>query len=162
MASIIGVENIQHTNGTSAITIDSSGRVFKPATPAFHAYADDNAYQTTSPIPFDNTNIDVGSAFDTTNYKYVVPVTGNYFISVSIGSIRSNVNGEYLSIILTKNGSTIQTGYQEESASQGYGNVAFAGIHALASGDELQVTTSGNADYYSGATYAIFSGYLIG
>lgn len=35
MASIIGVQELQHTNGTSAMTIDSSGRVLTPARPAF-------------------------------------------------------------------------------------------------------------------------------
>ena len=33
MASIIGVETLQHTNGTTAATIDSSGKVTLPNTP---------------------------------------------------------------------------------------------------------------------------------
>lgn len=154
---------IKDATGTNTgLTIDSSGRVFKPATPAFHAYASDNAYQTTSPIPFDTTLIDVGSGFDTTNNKYVVPVTGNYYIAVHVGTIRSNVNGEYLTILLKKGTTTIQQGYTEETSSQGYGNVAFSAIHPLTAGDELTVTTSGNGDYYASKTYTIFSGYLIG
>ena len=155
--------SIKDSAGTNtALTIDSSGRVFKPATPVFHAYASDNAYQTTSPIPWDTTLIDVGSGFDTTNNKYVVPVTGNYYIAVHVGTIRSNVNGEYLTILLKKGTTTIQQGYTEETSSQGYGNVAFSAIHPLTAGDELTVTTSGNGDYYASKTYTIFSGYLIG
>ena len=140
----------------------TAGKVIFPDRPAFHAYADDNAYQTTSPIPFDNTNINVGNHFDTTNYKFVVPITGNYFISVHVGITRANSNGEYLTIYLKKGTTTIQQGYQEETSSQGYGNISFSAIHALTAGDELTVTRGGTGDYYSSSKYTIFSGYFIG
>ena len=39
MASIINVDQVGHsTSGTTALTIDSSGRVLTPARPAFFAY----------------------------------------------------------------------------------------------------------------------------
>ena len=41
MASELGVQTIQHTNGTDAMTIDSGGRVLTPQRPAFYAYGDD-------------------------------------------------------------------------------------------------------------------------
>ena len=164
MASILNVDKIRAAGSTTdGLTIDSSGRVFKPATPAFHAYADDGAYQTTTPIPYDNTTINVGNAFDTTNYKYVVPVSGNYFISVHFGIVRDDASGgESLNIELKKNGTRIQRGYFEEVSSQGYGLVSFSAIHALAAGDELTVTNSGSADYFAAAADTIFSGYLVG
>ena len=37
MSSKLGVQNIAHTNGTNAMTIDSSGRVLQPTKPAFMA-----------------------------------------------------------------------------------------------------------------------------
>tara|TARA_B100000674_G_scaffold15292_1_gene11082 strand:+ start:906 stop:1397 length:492 start_codon:yes stop_codon:yes gene_type:complete len=163
MTSIVKVDNIQNSSGTAALSIDSSGRVFKPATPAFHAYADDGNYQTTSPIPYDNTTINVGNAFDTTNYKYVVPVSGNYFIAVHFGVVRDDTSGnESINIELKKNGTRIQRGYFEEVSSTGYGNISFSAIHALAAGDELTVTSGGAADYFAAAADTIFSGYLIG
>lgn len=160
----LDLATIKDSTGTNtAITIDSSGRVFKPATPAFHAYADDGAYITTAVIPFDNTTINIGNAFDTTNYKYVVPVTGNYFISVHLGIVRDDVSGgENLHIQLLKGTTRIQRGYFEEVSSTGYGTVSFSAIHALIAGDELTVTTSGGADYNAAAADTIFSGYLIG
>ena len=33
--STLGIENIEHTNGTSAMTVDTSGRVNIPKVPAF-------------------------------------------------------------------------------------------------------------------------------
>ena len=150
-------------SGITGMTIDSSGRVFKPATPAFHAYADDGVYQTTTPIPFDNTTINIGNAFDTTNYKYVVPVSGNYFISVHLGVARDDVSGgESLNVELLKGSTRIQRGYFEESSSTGYACISFSAIHALTAGDELTVAAAGGVDYFAAAADAIFSGYLIG
>lgn len=163
-ATELDLATIKDSSGSNtAITIDSSGRVFKPATPAFHAYADDGNYQTTSPIPYDNTTINVGNAFDTSNYKYVVPVSGNYFIAVHFGIVRDDASGgESLNIELKKNGTRIQRGYFEEVSSTGYGNISFSAIHALAAGDELTVTAGGGVDYFAAAADTIFSGYLIG
>ena len=39
MASEIGVQKIQHTNGTDAMTIDSNGVVTRPVVPAWRATA---------------------------------------------------------------------------------------------------------------------------
>ena len=33
--STLGIENIEHTNGTSALTVDASGRINMPKVPAF-------------------------------------------------------------------------------------------------------------------------------
>ena len=33
--STLGIENIEHTNGTSAMTVDTSGRIAMPKVPAF-------------------------------------------------------------------------------------------------------------------------------
>ena len=35
MTSILGTQSIQHPNGTTAATIDSTGRILTPARPAF-------------------------------------------------------------------------------------------------------------------------------
>ena len=48
MASEIGVQTIQHTNGTDAMTIDSSGRVQLPAIPCCHVKLTTSNSQDTS------------------------------------------------------------------------------------------------------------------
>ena len=40
MAGIVGLTEIQHQNGTSAMTVDASGRITTPARPAFMARGD--------------------------------------------------------------------------------------------------------------------------
>jgi len=48
MASILKVNEIQHTGGTTAATIDSSGRILTPARPLFMAPGNASGYQNTS------------------------------------------------------------------------------------------------------------------
>ena len=65
MASEIGVQTIQHTNGTNAMTIDSSGRVLTPARPAFSVYLNSHAATADNTsvgvIPFDTEDFDIGN-----------------------------------------------------------------------------------------------------
>ena len=55
------VQNIKHTNGTVAQTIDSSGRVLTPARPSFCAYEDSGGHQidATSTIRYQTTTCNV-------------------------------------------------------------------------------------------------------
>ena len=48
MASELHVDSIKHSGGTSALTIDSSGRVTQPQVPCFHVYNDDTNFSNTS------------------------------------------------------------------------------------------------------------------
>ena len=99
MASIIGVETLQHTNGTTAATIDSSGRILQPAKPAFSATITTtytvNAAGTSTAVDY-NTNgteqFDIGNCFDKTNNKFIAPVAGIYqfHISLRVDSITAN------------------------------------------------------------------------
>lgn len=87
MASILGVETLQHTNGTTAATIDSSGRILTPARPAFFAYLNahqSNASNTYFKVAFNDTVFNVGSNFDTTNNRFVAPIDGIYQFNTSI------------------------------------------------------------------------------
>jgi len=95
MASIIGVENLQHTNGTTAATIDSSGRVLTPANPKFSVQLAVNSstadYTTTSNVLFDTIDFNVGNcvAISSSVATFTAPITGYYQFNlmVSFGSI---------------------------------------------------------------------------
>ena len=72
MASELGVQTIQHTNGTDALTIDSSGRVAQPQVIAFCGHKGDitasgGQYSTTGAITFNNTRL-AHSAWDKTTF----------------------------------------------------------------------------------------------
>lgn len=107
MASIIGVQELQHTNGTSAATIDSTGRITTPARPAFLvsrsatiSLTEGNVHQV---LPFDDVRFDIGSNFSTANNHYVCPIDGVYFFSLNVrfDSLEAGTN-KYIRVFIYK------------------------------------------------------------
>ena len=78
------------TNGTERLGIDSSGRVTKPAQPAFNAtipfstngaiWPDNN----TSFVNYVSTHLNRGSHFNATNGRFTAPVAGAYLFCASL------------------------------------------------------------------------------
>ena len=88
MSSILKVDTIQNTGGTTGLTIDSGGRVNAPALPRVcvgHstnnnlAYSVGDQYVTTSTIV--NRITPVGITFDGSNGRFTLPVAGDYYDS---------------------------------------------------------------------------------
>ena len=78
MTSILKVDNIQNSSGTSALSIDSSGRMTTPARPAFHAHRTStlsltggNDYQT---IIMNAVATNIGSHYSTSTGQVKMPV----------------------------------------------------------------------------------------
>lgn len=81
--------SIQHTNGTSVFTVDSTGRIIRPATaaqPMFAARGAESNFTTTngSDLPFNNAFFNYGSHFNTTTFRFTCPVAGFYLFTVSL------------------------------------------------------------------------------
>jgi hypothetical protein len=79
MASILKVNEIQHTGGTSAASIDSSGRMTQPANPAFIAIATGSGWTNFTSgveytIPFNTERLDRGNNFNTSTYQWTAPI----------------------------------------------------------------------------------------
>ena len=98
------VVTFNSSNSKVAWQATADGEVTKPNQPAFHAYP--NAASTNNwtgsngdVVPFDTALIDVGSNYDTTNYRYVVPIDGIYLFYY-----RNTSNTWYGDIGLYKNG----------------------------------------------------------
>ena len=89
MASELHVDAIKHSGGTSAMTIDSSGRILTPARPAFNVWYSGSNISSTNTIVWNNEEVNVGSHYNTSNGRFTAPITGIYFFSwfaVSTGS----------------------------------------------------------------------------
>jgi len=87
MASIIGVQELQHTNGTSAATIDSSGRILTPTRPAFKAISNTTqsiTNATHTKMEWNATSWDIGSNFSTANNEFTAPIDGIYDFDVLV------------------------------------------------------------------------------
>ena len=93
----VNTGTIKSSGGTTAITIDSSGRVTEPAKP--YLFARNAGGQNVTPsgftgvIPYDTILGNSGISLNTSTFKFTVPVTGLYNISANI---RINANRTYL------------------------------------------------------------------
>ena len=81
--SKILVNELAHTNDTSAMTIDSTGRILTPARPSFSAYKTSGSGSgATGVIVFNNEDHDVGSCYNTSDGKFTAPIAGIYAFQV--------------------------------------------------------------------------------
>ena len=89
------VQNIKHTNSTTAQTIDSTGRILTPARPCFSAYRNTTSgtYYDDGDLVFDATTVNVGNCYSTSTGRFTAPITGSYNISCIIASIYDDNSG---------------------------------------------------------------------
>ena len=81
MSSILKVDTIQNTGGTTAITIDSSGAILKPVIPYGQASKSGSAQTGVAKITLDGNVISGGGlTVDTTNDRMIVPIAGLFAI----------------------------------------------------------------------------------
>ena len=164
--STLGIENIEHINGTSAITIASDGKmttsqyIQQNGVPRFSARGG-ATQDSTGPfvLQFNTTDVNVGSCFDTSNYRFTAPVAGDYYFFFAMMPSGNN----YLRARLRKNGSTY-IGAETFSRNEVYSRLAYASIFTLAASDyvEVIVDTSGNDQGPVHNDYRQFTGFLVG
>jgi hypothetical protein len=164
------VQNIKHTNGTTAQTIDSSGRVFTPVKPAFLAMYNNSAWTNGANgtvIPFDDVSsfdcFDLQNNFVTGTNRFVAPVSGMYYLYYHCYTHYSDTTSTFK---FRKNGSDI-----EGSGQQGFivKSGEDAGLDSTATdiivinlnaNDYIQVCFGSQTDVFG--TLSRFGGYLIG
>jgi len=119
MTSIIRVDEIQSKNGTSALTIDSSGRILQPAKPAFkmelvNEILSTNFSSATVFVP-DTIRINVGggAAITGSQGQYTVPITGIYMLMYQI-NLNGVTSATYVDAHFLVNGSVIN-GHEDTS-----------------------------------------------
>jgi len=161
-AGVQGVAGITSasTSGT-AINIDSSNRVTMPARPAFLARRNGtNITLNGAYFPFDSTSVgggfDIGSNYDTTNYKFTCPVAGVYFFSFyAIFQVSGAAKPK-----LRKNGSDHSQSYASDGNDTW--NTCHLNVHVnAAANDYFQIYVSDDLQTY-GNSWAGFSGHLVG
>ena len=180
MASILNVDQIRNAAGTTALTIDSSGRIVTPARPAFSVTqieASGNAGQT-GHYSFNTVDTNINSCWNTSNNRFEAPVAGVYNFSFT-GSAARNSSGTVLfdnenchlklekSTDSGSNWTAICNSYVYFASANGsvHLNMALSGTFTLSNGDYVRINVANN--YIHSSTLAnerspTFSGYLIG
>ena len=177
-----------HANGTKSIQAyadDGStfynlnlqplgGYVTKPNHPSFFAYSTASNLVTNQaqiPADFNATLTNVGGHFNTSSKRFVAPVAGSYYFSVSgqLASASALAHEHALGVFIRKNGATFKDQYggnYGSGTSAQYMTVVCNAVMSLAANDYVDVEyrphTTVNIEYSGGTRRCTFSGYLIG
>ena len=121
MAGIVGLTELQHTNGTSAATINTSGVISQPTKPMFLAYGSGAVTlpnDTWTKVSYNDEQYDIGGYYDhTTNYRYTPLVAGKYLIVARAYISYGSAATENIRMAIYKNGSDYLEIYVRQNTS---------------------------------------------
>ena len=163
MASVLNVDQIGHsTSGTTAIQIDSSGRILTPARPAFHVIRT-TSMSAAGDVTYDSALFDIGSNVNLATGEFTAPITGIYVLSFSCIGLDSSVATVIYGRI---NGVSANSKFSVRPIGTNR-NEAYASMSAITHPVQLNANdvfklNSSEALYSDGNTWLRFSGYLLG
>ena len=171
--SKILVNELAHTNNTSALTVDSTGRILTPARPAFHARLTSGSTEgKTGVLVFNSEDFDIGSNYNTSNGRFTAPVAGIYCF-VFDGLVAGDTSGSALAAGANAMASFIKNGSEGTFSTRAYayitGGTQYNTINRidciqLAANDYVQVKVIANYIYVDATNNygPTFQGFLLG
>jgi len=164
MTSTLKVENIKHTNNTTAQTIDSSGRILTPARPSFKAKSSSNkTIEINNDVVFDDITTsgfglhDIGNNYNTSTGIYTAPIAGVYFFQFCVYQNAST--GAEVDVYL--NTQPLGVGREFGSSSLSYNTLNHCQNLLLSANDEIKVRCVVGTAYVN-YHVSSFSGFLLG
>ena len=182
MSSVLKVNTIKNSTGTTAMSIDGTGKITTPARPAFRV-AKTNSDQsitsgTSTKVTYNNVVFEVGGTNIGTTDKFVAPVAGIYHFdaSVRVGPTTNNASFYNAQVFLKKNNGLHvmlqQISTHANNLGGGVAHMSVCNLHggvttSLAANDEIEVwvTLEGSSPIVhatAASDYTYFSGFLIG
>jgi len=155
-------------NGFNALVrFGPSGQVLTPNQPRFFAKCNTSSYSTTSPIQFTSVDVNIGSGYDSSTYRFTAPIAGTYyFVSTTYVNAGNTANdGGYPRFRV--NGTSTQYAYAGPGSSaspNGHLTLTLTKIVSLSVNDYVDVTFNvyGTGSYFAGPSETTFGGYLMG
>ena len=175
MTGIIKVDTIQNNGGTTAMSMDSTGRVLTPARPVFEVSTTTNTTGTANAytkVEWQTVVTDIGSNFNLTDNDYTIPITGAYHLNCLLllrdiadadDGIHAafHVNGSLSKYLPVRNRGESANGYFGYG---GYVPVFGAWTHVFNANDVVDVRflSNGAIGAHGSGAWSQFSGFLIG
>ena len=106
MSSILKVDQIQNSNGTAGLTINTAGNVSLKV-PAFSAYATGAQATNTmasTVVEYNNEHFDSDGLYDTSTFRFTPNVAGVYYLQ-AMTRINGTQDQEIYDLFIRKNGS---------------------------------------------------------
>ena len=168
-----GLDIIKGGAGTDVkMSIDNQGRVTKPSNPSFQVRCSsvnniDASSGYTVPYGGHSVQHNVGSHFNTSNYRFTAPIAGSYLFSASlrVDDFSSNAQYSYITLKHYNSGGTAQSdkGRDLSSSTGNYKHHAIVSVVYLAAGDYVNVQLVTFNDTSTDLNdQSWFSGYLLG
>ena len=158
MSSVLKVDEIQNTAGTSALTIDSSGVIKRPVIPFGQAATGGSPITSGNKITLDSSIISGGGlTVDTTNERMIVPVAGLY--RIGFNHLTNNLTGT-VGVEMRKNGTRID-GSRTQVKGQTYVGLTVHMLASLAVNDYIEWWVD-TGTVHNNSTYNSMYVYLVG
>lgn len=168
----IKTDEIQHSGGTSGLTIDSSGRVSRSLIPSWRVGLDTDQNETTAStyitVEYDLTDIEncfVSGGCTISNGVITVPVAGLYHINATV-RFDSVASTSQVAVKILKN--NVDTGSSEMVAldadhASTFHSIAVSDLQECAANDTLQVKGyAADTSWHFASNACFFSGYMVG
>ena len=159
MSSILKVDTIQNTVGTTGLTIDNSGAILRPVLPYGQASKGGIAQLPTNKIII-GTNVISGGGLtvDTTNHRMIVPIAGLYAIGFTQLTDSTSTNTE---VHMRKNGNQISGSSSQTHAGNSYATLSQHMVIELSANDYIEWWVAAGA-VHNNSQYNNHYVYLLG
>ena len=159
--STLKVGTIQdHANSTTAMTIDSGGRILQPEKPHFHVSKTNGHVGAQTTILWNNVIRDTESAYNASTGIYTIPsgLTGLWWFGASVLA----QNTAYTEITL-RVGATGVFNNRNASPNTVNSSATISAAYYATAGDELLIRTEASSSAYgTGSQFSFWTGYFIG
>ena len=146
--------------------LSSNGCITTPGQPAFLAWRNQATWSVSAQatFAFNQTAFNIGSHYNTSNYRFTAPITGTY--QFNFNSIVSASNVSNGGVYFYKNGAVLNYGgmihWSVEFSNTRWHNVSYSPVAYLNANDYIEVRNGSVTANYHGNHWSQFAGYLVG